>query len=253
MKRMCALLAVIVTLCTQSPVHAEEIVISSGSGPLDSVINPVRNAFEKSSGIRLNILFGSASLAFRQFYKGVAEVAAVGTSFEELLEIMKKEGFEVKDAGSLRHVVLGKGMVRTVVNAENPVTRLSREQLKGIFTGSITNWKEVGGKDSPIIVVLSTLNPATIGAFRKVILDNEPFKKEVLELGHMDELRSAVEVNPEAITIGTSAVLGSGIKQVETPEVFREVTLISRGEPSPKVKKFIDFVISGPGKALVKE
>ncbi|CAH2031645.1 substrate-binding domain-containing protein [Trichlorobacter ammonificans] len=252
MKRLFLAFALLAGIITASAAPAEEIVLSTGSGPLDSVITPVKQAFEQESGIRLNILFGSASLAFKQFYKGVSEIAVVGTSFEEALELMKKEQFEVQQPETLYHVVLGKGMVRTVVNKSNPVSRLSRAQLKGIFTGSIVNWNEVGGPDMPIIVVLSTLNPATNGAFRKTILDGEPFMREVLELGHMDELRGAVEVNREAIAIGTSALLGGSAKQVETPEVFRPVTLISRGAPSPKVQKFIDFILQGPGAALVK-
>lgn len=252
MKRILLAFVALATVCTVSAVRAEEIVLSTGSGPLDSVINPVKDAFEKQSGIKLHILFGSASLAFKQFYKGVSEIAVVGTGFDEALELMKKENFEVHDPASLRHIIIGKGMVRTVVNRDNPVARLSKEQLKGIFTGKISNWKEVGGNDAPIIVVLSTLNPATIGAFRKTVLDNDPYTREVLELGHMDELRSAVEVNKEAIAIGTSALLSPSVKQLETPEVFRAVTLISKGAPSPKVQKFIDFILTGPGQKLVK-
>ena len=253
MKRTCLWIVVLVTMMTVSVVQAaEEIVLSSGSGPLDSVINPVKDAFEKSSGIKITILFGSASLAFKQMHKGVSEVGVVGTGFDDVLDIMKKEGFEVTDAAALRSVTIGRGMVRTAVNKDNPVSKLSREQLKGIFTGKITNWKEVGGNDSPIIVVLSTLNPATIGTFRKYVLDNEPYSKEVLELGHMDEVRGAVEVNTEAIAIGTSVILGAGTKQVETPEVSRPITLITRGEPSAKVRKFIDFILKGAGKSLVK-
>jgi len=250
MKHLLVLICILVTVAT---VQAEELVLSTGSGPLDSVIHPVKDAFEKDSGIKLTILFGSASLAFKQFYKGVSEAGVVGTSFDEVLDIMKKEGFEVKDPAAFHPTTLGKSMVRTVVHKDNPVSKLSKAQLKGIFTGRITNWKDVGGADSPIIVVLSTLNPATIGAFRKIILDNEPYSKEVLELGHMDELRGAVEVNPEAITIGTTAVISNGVKLVETPEVFRAVTLITKGKPLPKVQKFIDFVLTGPGKRLVKE
>lgn len=253
MKRLFLSMAVLFAICTCSAAYAEEILLSAGSGPLDSVINPVKDTFEKESGIRLNILFGSASLAFKQLYRGVSEVAVVGTSFDGILEIMKKEDFDVRDSAALRHVTLGKAMVRTVVHKDNPVATLSKEQLKGIFTGRITNWKEVGGNDSPIIVVLSTLNPATIGTFRKIILDNEPYAKEVLELGHMDEIRGALEVNPEAIAIGTSAVLGKGVRQVATPEVYRPVTLITRGEPAPKVRKLIDFILTGPGRSLVKE
>jgi phosphate transport system substrate-binding protein len=253
MKRLLVSIYILLTLFSTSSGHAEEILLSTGSGPLDSVIKPVQEAFEKESGIHLQILFGSASLAFKQLYKGVSEAAAVGSSFDEIMELMKSEAFEVADSSTFRHVTLGRGMVRTIVNKDNPVSKLSKEQLKGIFTGKITNWKEVGGNDSPIIVVLSTLNPATIGAFKKIILDNAPYTKDVLELGHMDELRGAVEVNAEAIAIGTSAILSSGVKQVQTPEVFRAVTLITKGEPSAKVRQFIDFVLKGSGKSLVKE
>jgi phosphate transport system substrate-binding protein len=233
--------------------HAEEIIVSTGSGPLDSVINPVKDAFEKETGIKINIQFGSASLAFKQCYRGASEVAAVGTSISEILEILKKEGFEVSNPESFRHIVVGRGIIHTIVNKENPVSKLSKEQLKGIFTGTITNWKQVGGNDVPIIVVLSTLNPATTTTFKKIIMDSEPFTKDVLELGHMDELLGAVEANAEAIVFGTSAVVSNSIKRLETPEVFRPVTLVTKGEPSTKVKKFIDFILTGPGKKLVKD
>jgi phosphate transport system substrate-binding protein len=253
MKRIAVLFCIHFTLLSGAAVHSEEIVLSAGSGPLDSVIYPIKDAFEKETGIKIHILFGSASLAFKQFYKGVSEAAAVGTSFSEMLDIMKKEEFEVKETAAFTHVTIGRGMVRSVVNKDNPVSKLSKEQLKGIFTGKITNWKQVGGNDSPIIVVLSTLNPATNGAFKKIILNSEPFTKEILELGHMDELRGAVEVNPEAIAIGTSALLSNSVKQLETPEVIRPVTLITRGAPSPNVQKMIDFILTGPGKSLVKD
>jgi phosphate transport system substrate-binding protein len=253
MKRMILIVTLLAALAMTSGARAEEIILSTGSGPLDSVINPVKDAFEKDSGLKLNILFGSASLAFKQLYKGVSEAAMVGASFDEILEIMKKEGFKVTDPAALKNVVIGKAVVRTIVNRENPVSALSKVQLRGIFSGAITNWKEVGGKDSPIIVVLSTLNPATNAAFKKMVLEDALFTREVLELGHMDELRAAVEANPEAITFGTSAILSSGVKQLQTPEVYRTVTLITRGEPTAKVQKLIDYILKGPGRTLVRD
>jgi len=253
MKWMFLSIPVFLTLCTLSTVQAEEILLSAGSGPLVSVIKPLKDAFEKETGIKMNNLFGSSPFAFKQLYNGVTETAVVGISFDEILEILKNEGFKVENPGDFRSVTIGRGMVRTVVNKGNPVAKLSREQLKGIFTGKITNWKEVGGNDSPIMVVLSPRNPGVTETFRKNILENEPYTREFLELTHMDELRGAVEVNAEAITIGTSAVLSNGVKQVATPDVFRPITLITKGEPAPKIRKFIDFVLKGAGKGLVKE
>lgn len=237
-----------------SSAHAEEIVLCAGSGPMDSVFNPVKDAFEKETGIKIRNLFGSASLTLKQLNTNVCETASVGISFDEMLEIMKKEGVEFADADSFRHVTIGRSMIHTIVNKENPVSKLSKEQLKGIFTGKITNWKQVGGNDSAIIVVLSTLNPATFTSYRKIVLDNEPFTKEVMEMGRiMNDMRVAVETNPEAICFGTSSILSSSIKRLDTPDVIRPITLITKGEPSPKIKKLIDFILKGPGKNLVKE
>lgn len=254
MKRLFLMLSIIfVTVSGTVTAYGEEILLSTGSGPIDSVIGSVKEAFEQDSKIRLNILFGSASLAFKLLYNGTSEAASVGTDFNEILELMKKEQFEVKNPEQFNHVVIGKAMVRTVVNSDNPVSELSTEQLKDIFSGKITNWQEVGGADMPIIVVVSTLNPATTATFKHKVMDGTPFKRELLELGHMKELSDAVAITKEAIAFGTSALLGEGVKQLETPEIFRPVILITKGKPSAKVQKFIDFILTGPGKSLIKE
>ena len=234
--------------------HSEEIVLCAGSGPMDSVFNPVKDAFEKETGIKIKNLFGSASLTIKQLNTNVCEAASVGISFNEMLDIMKKEGTAIPDTASFSHVTVGKSMIHTIVNKENPVSKLSKEQLKGIFTGKITNWKQVGGDDLPIIVVLSSLNPATFTSYKKIVLDNEPFTKEVMEMGRiMSDLRGAVEANLEAICFGTSSILSNSIRRLDTPDVIRPIILITKGEPTPKIKKLIDFILKGNGKKLVKE
>ena len=254
MKRTFFSIAALLSLFAISSANAEEIVLCAGSGPMDSVFNPVKEAFEKETGIKIRNLFGSASLTLKQLNTNVCETASVGISFDDMLEIMKKDGVEFADAASFRHVTIGKSVIHTIVNKDNPVSKLSKEQLKGIFTGKITNWKQVNGNDSPIIVILSTLNPATFTSFRKIVLDNEPFTREVMEIGRvMGDLRDAVEANPEAICFGTSSILGKNVKRLETPTVVRPITLITKGEPSPKVNKLIDFILKGAGKGLVKE
>lgn len=243
----------ILLLFAVSVVNAEEIIISAGSGPLDSVVYPVKNAFEKESKIELHILFGSASLSFKQLLRGVSEAGIIGTTFEEGLKLMQKESVTIEKPEELKPVVIGKAKVRAVVNSTNKVSKLSREQLKDIFTGKITNWKDVGGDNMPIMVIVSTLNPATVGTFKKIINNNEEFAKDILHLGHFNEIRDALQVNVEAISFGTSALLGEGVKELETPDVSRAITLITRGEPKPKIQKFIDFILKGNGKKLVKE
>lgn len=255
MKQVLISAIIFLIICSSSIVHAEEIMLCAGSGPLDSVFNPVKDAFEKNTGIKITYLFGSASLTLKQLNNKVCEAASVGISFDDILEILKKEGNDVKNPEAFRHVLIGKSKIHIVVNKTNPVSRLSKEQLKGIFTGKISNWSQVGGNNTPIIVILPTLNTATITSFRKLFLDDEPYTKDILELGlaNMTELRGAIEANSETIGFGSSTILGNDIKRIESPEAIRPIILITKGEPSTNVKKLIDFILTGPGKKLVQD
>jgi phosphate transport system substrate-binding protein len=229
---------------------AAEIKIGAGAAPTENVLKPVKEAFEKSSGISLQIISSGPKIALQDLDKGAVDAAAAGLSFDDWMALMKKEGAEVKDPAGLRQLVIGKDSIVVLVNKANPVTQLSKEQLKGIFTGSITNWKEVGGPDLPVIVVIGKLMPGTNSMFTKNMLDEAPMTKEVLEATTAEDVRQNVAANAEAIGIGPVAVIDASVKSPKTPELARPITLVTRGAPSPGVQKLLDF-IKGDGQKLI--
>ncbi len=241
----------LVMLAGTSVVVAEEIKLGGGGAPIDSIFKPVRDSFEQSSGHKLNLVFTNATIAFKQLYNNELEASTAGMSLEDLLATVKKDGFEVKDPTTFQAVTLSTSKIYIIVNKNNPVAKLSKEQLKGIFTGKIANWKDVGGIDAPVIVVSSSQNPATSGAFKKLALDNEPFTKEVIDAVRFEDVRTAVFSNPEAIGFGPVTLLDATVKCPETPEFARPITIITKGKPSPKVQQLIDYVL-GDGKKFIK-
>jgi len=226
---------------------AEEIRIGGGGTPIDGVFRPIKDHFEKASGITLTLNFSSATLAFRQLIAGDLDGSTAGQSYEGMLAAMKKEKLEVPDPAAYQTTNLGVSKIFTVVNNANPVAKLSKEQLTGIFTGKIANWKEVGGSDAPIIVVLSKINPATNAVYRKLAVGDQPYLTDVLDAGRFEDLREKVASTPETIGFGPSSMLDKSIKVVETPEFSRPVNLITKGKPSAGVQKVIDY-IHGDGK-----
>jgi phosphate transport system substrate-binding protein len=74
------------------------------------------------------------------------------------------------DSGSIEN-----NMVSVIINPENPVQELSPEQLKGIFTGRITNWSEVGGDDFPIRPLIVRNSSETRNIFRKNVLGSDDY------------------------------------------------------------------------------
>ena len=120
-------------------VCSEEIRVAGGAGPVENILKPVHIGFQASTGIKLSISPSGAKNAFLDMDRGVIDLAGAGFGWEELLATLKKEGAEVKNPQDYTCTVVGKGSVFVVTHRDNPVSKLSKEQLKGIFTGRIAN------------------------------------------------------------------------------------------------------------------
>jgi phosphate transport system substrate-binding protein len=86
----------------------------------------------------------------------------------------------------------------------------------------------------------------------KKILDGEPVLKEVLETTTATEIKNIVAITPEAIGIGPLAVVDGSVKAPKIPDISRPIILVTKGNPSAKVQKLIDF-IKGEGQKYIKK
>lgn len=222
--------------------HGEELKIGAGAAPTENILKPIKEAFERGTGIKLFIISSGPKNAFVELDRGQVDAAAAGLNFEEWMELMKKEGYEVKDPSLFKPITIGKDKIIVILHRDNPVDRLSKEQLKAIFTGNIDNWKSVGGADLPIIVVWGSLIPGTNSMFVKNMLDGQPVRPEVLGATTAEDVRLNVSANREAIGIGPMALIDPTVKSPETPELSRDIVIMTKGEPSAAVLKLINFI-----------
>lgn len=252
MKKVLIPFAVAVSMVFAAGAFGEEIKAGGGGAPIDGYLKPVKEAFEKSTGITLNLNFSSATLAFKQLAAGELDTSAAGLALDDLVKAAKKEKIEVADPSAFVGTVIGASKIYTVAHKDNPVGSLTQEQIKGIFTGKITNWKEVGGNDAPILIVLSSINPATNAAFKKLALGDAPYTTDVVDAGRFEDVREKVAANAEAIAFGPVTMLDNTIKTVKTPEFSRPVILVTKGAPTAKVQKLVAF-IKGEGQKYIKQ
>lgn len=229
---------------------AEELKIGAGAAPTNGIFKPIKEPFEKATGVKLTLLEQGPKLGLEEVMKGSVDAASSGLTMTEWLALMEKEGVQVNKA-EIQGVVIGKSRAVVMINKTNPVSKLTKEQLKGIFTGKITNWKEVGGKDMPILVVRGKLTPGMNSLFVNKVLDKVTILKEVLDATTGPDLRQNVAANQEAIGISASSVADDTVKVPEQPEATSEITLATKGKPSPNVQKLIDF-IKGEGQKYIK-
>jgi phosphate transport system substrate-binding protein len=161
--------------------------------------------------------------------------------------------------------LIGKDALAAIVNANNPVTGLSSEQLKGIFTGKIKNWSEVGGEDLPIKPLVVKNSSATRHIFAKAILGGENYKGVKVVTPDAKMVRV---VSRDKRTIGQLSfafLIGKkGIKairvdgqeaSVNNPNypITRNLHIATKGEPQGEVKAFLEWALSPEGQKVLKQ
>ncbi len=127
-----------------------------------------------------------------------------------------------------------------IVHKTSPFGSLSREQLRGIFSGSIRSWDRVGGEDVPIDLFLYE-NYSPYSTIQHTILGEEEMFPEIKRRTTPEEVRAAVASTSSAIAVIPSALLNDSVKKVESPEIVQQPAFLTYGEPSAKVRKFIEF------------
>lgn len=244
-------LAAACTLVLTITAGAEELKIGAGAAPTENILKPIEAGFEKASGLSLTVLSNGPKQAFIELEKGTVDAASAGLSIDDWWALLKKEGVAVANQGAYQSQVIGKDRVVVLTHKDNKIASLSQEQLVGIFSGKIQSWKEVGGKDMPVLIVWGSLIPGTNSMFAKVALGGATVSKEVLDATTAADVKDKIRANPEAVGIGPAAIVDDSVWSPKSPEVARNITIMTKGAPSAKVEKLLDY-IKGEGAKLIK-
>jgi phosphate transport system substrate-binding protein len=165
--------------------------------------------------------------------------------------MMEKKGYQIPDKNLYKYRIIGKDIIKVITHKDLGVKELSKDQLKGIFTGKITNWKEVGGPDQAVVVVYGTQIPGTQSVFQTQVMDGEPYLKNQVEAANAPDVKEKVKATPGAVGLAPVTLVDDAVNVPKIPEVGRPITLITRGEPSPLVTKMLDY-LKGPGKKYLQ-
>jgi phosphate transport system substrate-binding protein len=154
--------------------------------------------------------------------------------------------------GSLVVQQVGLNRTAVFVHPSNKVDKLSKDQLKGIFTGKTTNWKDVGGDDKDIIVVWGKGTPGQNAQFQREILEGAEIAKDILDTTNYAKIKESVSATPEAVGIDPFGLADASVKVVEAPVLTSPILAITQGKPSAKVQKLLDY-IKGDGDKYVRK
>ena len=212
-------------------------------------------SFEEKTGIPVEVKGGGVPMGIAGTLSGNVDL---GGSCRHLL---KKE----EEQGAVGTVV-GYDMLMFIVHPDNLADSLTLEQVRSVFSGKISNWKELGGLDQPIILVGREAEDAGVAVmFREMVMKDLPLSDKRLDLLSSSEIEKEVEANRYGIGVtGISALLRKvKVLKVDgvapTRDNFRNGTyplvrpfyLMTKGAPQGLARQFIDFVLSPEGQLVM--
>lgn len=230
-----------------------------GSTSMEKLANALSEAFmEEYPDVTVTAEFVGSGAGIEAVTNGTADIGNSSRSLKD----------EEKAAGVVENVVAIDG-IAVCVDPANEVADLTKEQLTNIYNGTITNWKEVGGADEPIIVIGREAGSGTRGAFEELV-DLKDVCKYANELDSTGAIIAKVASTPGAIGYASLDALDDSVKALSLESVeataenikagnyflSRPFVMATKGEISEQndlVQAWFDFVLGDEGQQVASE
>lgn len=219
---------------------ADEIKIEGGGTAIHTVFRPVQDRFEKYQGHHLSIVESSAVKGLIDLQDGKVDIATGAHPLEDLIAGAAKEGVTI-DKSSLVATQMEENRLVVIANRSSAVTRLSKKQLKDVFTGTITNWKEVGGSELPITVVWGKETKGQNIQFTRIALDGGPVTSGIRSVSTYRNIAQTVGEVPGGIGVVPIGMTTPATRSIDTISITSPIYTITKGEPSEKVQDLLEF------------
>lgn len=231
----------------------------------------VEAVYPESCDVKEVVKFNKTTGAYKELIAGNDDIIFAAQPSKEQLAMAQEAGLEFK------MYPIGFEAFVFIVNAKNPVDNLSLQQIKDIYTGKITNWKELGGKNQSIRPFQRDTNSGSQTAFIKMMgKDVELLPPETHQVSGMDGLVDVVSdyqnhsnaigysfryyienmeqnINIKILSLNGIKPTVENIRNKTYPITGNFYAITIKGKESENTKKFIDWILSEQGQEIVRK
>lgn len=266
MKRKIIILAIGIFASLHISVEAQKLVIKGSDTVLPLSQKEAEVYMKSNKSASISVVGGGSGVGIAALIEGNTDIAMSSRP------IKMDERLKLQDAGrAYKEVTIAFDALAVVVSPNNKVSQLTREQLEGIYTGKITNWKEVGGDDLKIVVYARETSSGTYEFFKEHVMSRKNYASSVLNMPATGAIIQSVSQTKGAIGYVGLAYLEKDVKTIaisydkgktfvkpsvetaknKTYPVVRPLFFYYPSKVEKLVKPFIDYVLSPTGQKIV--
>ncbi len=239
------------------PAGAAGTLKMAGSTSVQPLAEKLAGDFMKACpAVKVEVAGGGSGVGVTSAYNMTADIGNVSR------DLSSAEKSKMPELKGTRIAVDG---VALVVNPEVELPTLSLAQAKDIFAGKITNFKEVGGPDAPIVVVTREEGSGTRDFFQEKVMGKDKITEKALVQQSNGQVRTTVASTPNSIGYVSFGFVDSTIKPValdnvpptaenvlnNTYPLWRYFNMVTRGKPAYLAQTFLNFIFSPQGYDIV--
>ena len=258
------ILTTIIMVTALFTIQAQRIKGSDTILPLSQ--KAAEDFMKENPGKSVTVTGGGSGVGITALLEGTTELAQLSRKikFDERNKL-KEQGKTVKE------ITVAYDALAVIVHPSNRITNLTREQLDGIFTGKIKNWKEVGGDDLAIVPYARETSSGTYEFFKESVLKNKNYMSGIMSMPATGAVIQSISQTRGAIGYVGLAYLNRDVKAIhvsydggktyvepnainaknETYPIVRPLYYYYDVTAEAKVKPYIDFILSRKGQAIV--
>ncbi len=224
------------------------ISIAGGTAHIPTMKEVAKKINGVNSSIKIAIAGGGSGVGIKKVSKNLVDIGNAGRKASEQ---------EIK-SGNLKLYKWAIDGIAVVVNKDNNITSLSKEQIKDIFSGKVANWKSLGGVDSKINIYTRDKSSGTRKVFSKKLLDKGDIANSAVLVTSNGAMKRAITEDKSAIGFMSAGFVDATINGVAVDGVapsveniksgkykyVRGLYSITKGEPKGVVKTFIEYLFS---------
>ncbi|MEZ0575220.1 phosphate ABC transporter substrate-binding protein [Halodesulfovibrio aestuarii] len=249
-------------LSLTAPAMAANSITVKGSTTVLPIMQRAVEAFIAETGTPVAVSGGGSSNGIKALLDNSTDIAMASR---------KMKGKEIKLANSknltpVEHVIALDAVI-PIVHPSNPVNNLTSGQLKAIYEGKITNWKEVGGDDGKIIVISRDTSSGTYETWHKIIMKKARVFPGALLQASSGAVLQAVSKNKNAIAYDGIGYINNTVKALsvdgitgsaatakdKTYPVARTLQIYTSSAPSSAASQLVEFILSPKGQDIVEQ